>query len=69
MEIIETICKIIGGCSILLIAVSFMWVCARAAVTGDVGAPPATMFIGLFGCFAAGGIWAGASLLIRGTII
>lgn len=69
MHVIEMICKIGGGASVALVALSFMYVFIVMIFSRGAPMPPVTMFIGLFGIFAFGGIWIAAKLLIDGSLV
>lgn len=68
MERINFICQCIAGGSFVLAAISFSWVIVRVLFTGDIGFPPAGLWLSLFGVAVAGSIWLGAKLLIDGSL-
>lgn len=66
MKIIDRFCVLIGGCSAILLALSFLYVCGEIIISGMKGPPPGpplTIFMALFGIFSAGLIYAGAHLI------
>jgi hypothetical protein len=64
IHVIDMICKILAGCSVVLMALSFMYVCIVIIFEHHTPGPPPTMFMGLFGIFAAGLLYAGTHLLV-----
>jgi hypothetical protein len=62
METIDTFCKWLVVFSVFLMGFSFLYVFLEALLLSGPPAPPNTMFIALFGLYAAGMIYFAAHL-------
>lgn len=62
MKYIDLFCKILGGVSAIIVALSMMYVCFMAAL-GQLIAPPSSAFAGLFGIMSAGFVALGSHII------
>lgn len=63
MRYIDRFCQVLGGISIFTVGLSMTYVCVVVGFYGELIAPPATAFIGLFGIMVAMLIYAACHLL------